>query len=506
MDNKLKTWLTAVFCCVRAILFAETKIIIAAGSIKQSREVIEKIDDLRKTHPNLDREISDLSTGQNDPKVEFHNGSWIKIVASNQNARSKRANLLIVDEFRMVDLDIITKVLRKFLTAPRQPRYLNKPEYKHLQERNKEIYLSSCWYKSHWSWQKVLAYVKAMTDGKNYFICGLPYQLAIAENLLMKEQVLDEMQESDFDPIAWNMEMECMFFGESENAFFKLEDIQKCRTLVKPIYPISDVEYINTKNKKKSSTKQQGEIRLVGVDVAMMAGDGNDNTIFTCMRLLPNGDVYQKQVPYIESMNGQHSENQAIRLKQLFYDFEADYVVMDTAGNGLSLYDDCAKVLYDEHRDVEYPAWKAMNNDEMAKRALGENALPIIYSIKVVKQEINHEMAMYLKSSLEKKTIKLLINDIQGKEHLTEKLNFAKKSIEEQTDLLKPYIQTTLLINEMVQLEYEIRNGFVKLKEVGRNRKDRYSSLAYCNYYAGILEKELKQSSAYDPNDPLVFF
>lgn len=57
----------------------------------------------------------------------------------------KRANLLIVDEFRMVDLDIITKVLRKFLTAPRSPRYLNKPEYSHLQERNKEIYLSSAW-------------------------------------------------------------------------------------------------------------------------------------------------------------------------------------------------------------------------------------------------------------------------------------------------------------------------------------------------------------------------
>lgn len=121
-----KTFLTAIYCCVRAILYPGTKIIIASGTKGQAREVIEKIDDMRKDSPNLWREIEDLKTSTNDPKVEFHNGSWIKIVASNDGARSKRANLLIVDEFRMVDLNVINKVLRKFLTAPRSPRYLNK--------------------------------------------------------------------------------------------------------------------------------------------------------------------------------------------------------------------------------------------------------------------------------------------------------------------------------------------------------------------------------------------
>ncbi|MFF3147381.1 terminase large subunit domain-containing protein [Streptomyces sp. NPDC057927] len=95
-----KTFLTSIFCCVRAILFPNTKIIIASGNKGQAREVVEKIDDLKKEHPNLAREISDLKTSTNDPKVEFHNGSWIKIVASNDGARSKRANLLIVDFFR----------------------------------------------------------------------------------------------------------------------------------------------------------------------------------------------------------------------------------------------------------------------------------------------------------------------------------------------------------------------------------------------------------------------
>lgn len=194
-----KTFLTSIYCCVRAILYPETKIVIASGTKGQSREVIEKIDDMRKNSPNLMREISDLKTNTNDARVEFHNGSWIKIVASNDGARSKRANILIVDEFRMVDLQIITKVLRKFLTAPRSPKYLNKAEYKHLKERNKEVYLSSCWYKSHWSYNRFMSYYKSMLAGSRYFVCGLPYQLAIKENLLDEEQVKDEMSEDDFD-------------------------------------------------------------------------------------------------------------------------------------------------------------------------------------------------------------------------------------------------------------------------------------------------------------------
>jgi hypothetical protein len=221
------------------------------------------------------------------------------------------------------------------------------------------------------------------------------------------------------------------------------------------------------------------------------------------MRLLPSGDKYIKQVAYIESLNGVHSEKQAIRLKQLFYDFEADYIAMDTNGSGMSLYDDCAKILYDDQRDVEYPAFSAFNNEEMKKRALDDNAIPVIFSIKVVKQEVNHEMAMGLKSDLEKGRIKFLVNEIQGKEHLSEKQGYVSKSPEEQAKLIRPFIQTTILVNEMVNLEYEVRNGFVKLKEVGRNRKDRVSSLMYTCYLAKLLEEDLKDD--YTDDDYLFF-
>lgn len=500
-----KSFLIALFCCARCILYPSTKIIIASGTKGQARLIItQKIDkELKQKCPNLAREIKEIKTSINECVVYFRNGSTIEAVTSTDNARGYRGNILILDEFRLIKKENLTRILRPFLNVNRQPKYLMNPKYSHLTEENKEIYISSAFYKSHWMWESFKSFRNSMLRGQSYFACGLPYQLSVHHGLLSKQRVEEMMSEDDFDPITWHMEMECLFFGESENAFFNLDDIQQCRTVIKPFYPVSNIEFLNNKEKRRKSTKLDGEIRIIGVDVALMGGKDNDNTIFTCMRLLPNGENYTRQVPYIESVHGEHTERQAIKLKRLFYDFEADYVIMDTLGNGMSLYDDCARILYDEDRDVEYPAWTAMNNEDMRNRALDRNALPVIYSIKVVKADVNHEIAMGLRNALEKKMIELLIDEMSGRDYLIEKMGLLNKSPEEQALLLKPYVQTTILVNELVNLEHEIKGGYVRVFETGRNRKDRYSSLAYCNYFANILQKNLKKKRT--PSDPSKF-
>lgn len=158
---------------------------------------------------------------------------------------------------------------------------------------------------------------------------------------------------------------------------------------------------------------------------------------------------------------------------------------------GMGVYDSLAKVTYDEERDEEYCSWKSFNDDRMVSRA-DKNALPVVYTIKVTRVELNHEIAMSLKDCFQKKKIKLLINDMQGKDFMIEKLNMLKKSPEEQARMLKPYLQTTALVNELINLEYSLYGGFVRIREKGSARKDRYSSLAYSNYLAKQLEKDLK--------------
>lgn len=493
-----KSFLSAIYCIVRACLYPESRIICASGTKGQAREIIEKIDDLRKNSPNLQREISDLKTGSNDPKVEFHNGSWIKIVASNDNARSKRANLILVDEFRMVDFSVITKVLRKFLAAPRSPKYLEKPEYSHLKERNKEIYLSSCWLKSHWSYERMTTYFKSMMEGKQYFVCHLPYQLAIKEGLLMKEQVLDEMSESDFDPIAWMMEMEALWFGESEKAFFKFDDLQKNRKLGKAYYPKEVTDLVNDKSILLPK-KEKGEIRLVSADIATMSGNQNDASAFFVARMIPINQGYERQIIYSESIEGGHTGVQALRIRQLFYDFDCDYIVLDTQNAGIGVYDQLTETQYDSERGSEYEPLSCINDDRLAERCVYSNAPKVVYSIRATPQ-MNSEIAVSFKDSLRRNKIKLLISENESDEILRKIKGYDKLPEDIKLRFRLPYMQTSLLINEMMNLEGEITDsGLVKLKEQGSGRKDRYSSLSYLNFIANELERKLKKKV--DPID-----
>ncbi len=272
-----KSWLAALYCVVRCILYPGTQICIAAKTRSQSINIIsEKIQTFSDNYLNIKREICELKTGSNDPIVKFHNGSWIKVVSANDNARSARANVLIVDEFRMVEWDIIKKVLRKFLTSRRQPGFLKYEEYKDFQEPNTEIYISSAWLKSHWSWERFLAYKSAMLEGKKYFTCALPYQLGIKHRILDKQRILDEIQEDDFDLTSFRMESECIPFGESEKAYFKFNDLNKSRNIAKPYLPMTDEEFIRYKGDKKKhkfyKPKHPNEVRIIGVDIALMGG------------------------------------------------------------------------------------------------------------------------------------------------------------------------------------------------------------------------------------------
>ena len=66
---------------------------------------------------------------------------------------------------------------------------------------------------------------------------------------------------------------------------------------------------------------------------------------------------------------------------------------------------------------------------------------------------------------------------------------------EKKVKLLESYIQTTATINELINLDYTVENGYIKVKTKGR--KDRYSALLYGNYFAKLKEDEnLKQDDS----------
>lgn len=494
-----KTFLTSIYCVTRAILYPGTKIVVASGNKSQAREVIEKIEEMMGGSPNLQREIKDLKSSVNDARITFHNGSWIKTVASNDGARSKRANLLIVDEFRMVDKGIVDKVLRKFLSAPRQPGYLDKEEYKNdpeLEERNMEMYLSSAYYTHHWSYNKFLTFVNQMVKGSKYFVCGLPYQVAIKEGLYNKEQARDEMSEDDFDEVGWDMEMGCMWFGESAKAYFKFDDLNLSRTSAIPYYH-SETYNLLTDGKFKRPNKEKDEIRLLSCDIAASEGSANDNSVFSVIKLVKNGNTYNRHIVYMESINGGNTVTQSFRIRDLYEDFKCDYIVLDTQNVGMAVYDNLILDQFDRETSKEYKALSCINDDVMARRCKIENAPKVIYSIKA-SAKLNSDIAINFRDNLRRGKIKLLVHENDAGENLRKFKGFDKLSVEEKTKLLQPYAQTSSLINEMIGLEASFNdNGEVKLKEPPGKRKDKWSSVSYGNWIATQLERDL---IVYDDN------
>lgn len=202
-----KTYLVALFAVCRSILYPGSKIVCCSYTFKQGKEIILKItDDFMQKSGLLRNEILKVSTGQNDCVVYFKNGSFIKVVVAGESSRGVRSNILIVDESRLVPQKIVDTILKPFNAAPRQPGYLSKPEYEHLQEMNKEFYLSSAFYSASEMYEKVKAYTANMLNPNlKYMVCDLPYQLSIKEGLLMRQSIINEMSEATFSDITFSI-------------------------------------------------------------------------------------------------------------------------------------------------------------------------------------------------------------------------------------------------------------------------------------------------------------
>lgn len=328
-----KSWLTALYCVVRCILYPGSKIVVCSGTLKQANGVLLKIqDELMKMSPMLCSEIERCNISQNDAIIMFKNGSWITTRTSTDNARGARANIVVVDEFRMVDETILNMVIRKFLTSPRQPGYLYKKEYSHLQERNREIYMTSAYFKSSWAYRKLQAYVaNFFDDTKRYFVCGLPYMLSIREGLLQREQVMDEKSEADFNELAFTMEMECMWIGDDGDNLFKFDEINKQRKIKNALLPL---KFYN--DKIKVSDVAPTEKRILSVDVALMGSTKkkkNDAAALYINSSIQQDDVsYHSNIIYGETFEGLTTDELGIIVMRYFHEYKCTDLVLDTNG------------------------------------------------------------------------------------------------------------------------------------------------------------------------------
>lgn len=501
-----KTFLSAIFCVIRCILYPGTKICIASGTRGQAINVLEKILlELKPNSPELAAEIDEKETKINstNAKIVFKNSSYIKVVTASDSSRGNRANLLLLDEFRMISKDTIDTILRKFLTLKRMPKYeeLSKEERKaeHKKETNKTMYLSSAYFVDHWSYTKCVDTFKFMLqDNHKQFVCGLPYQLSISEGLLDEESVYEEMSESDFNEIRFRMEYEALWYGNNDGAFFDYASISKNRHIKYPFYPKSLASTLNNAPAIKIPLKENGEKRILSADIGLMSSKKNKNdasSIFINQINQTKAKRYISNLVYVNTYEGLRTDEQALIIRKLFDEYECDYLVLDTNGLGLGVYDALASDITDPETGEIYPALSCINDKTMADRCTAIGAEKVIWSIKASAQ-FNSDCAFLLREGFRSSKIRLLATEYDAETYLDEIRGYKSLTPEEKVQLLLPYIQTTLLIDEMTKLQYEEKSGKIRIYEKSGMRKDRYSALAYNYYVAKQIENKMAKAES----------
>lgn len=392
----------------------------------------------------------------------------------------------------MVSQKIVDTVLRPMNGTPRQPGYLSKPEYNNLQEMNKELYLSSAWYAQSEMYEKVKTYTANMLNPQlKYFVCDLSYALSIKEGLLLREQIENEMSEATFSDISFMMEREGLFYGSSEDALFDFNTLDNRRILSESLH---DLDYYR-KHNLRVPEKSKNELRILSVDVALLASRKHDNdasAIEIHSAIPTNSCNYIDNIVYIDTQEGLITEDLGLLVMRDFYQYDCDYIALDCQGVGMGVADYLmGGNRFDPVYNQTYPCLDCCNNPEMSERCKIKGSQKAIYSIKA-SGKTNNDMCVALRSAFQNGYINLLKSETNIEETLSKIRGYSKLTDLEKERLKMPYIQTTFLINELINLDHDVSNGLIKVKEKSGMRKDRYSSLEYGWYVVQEQAKKLR--------------
>lgn len=508
--NDAKSFIVAVYAVARCLLYKGTKFRIGSATKKQAKLIVsEKIlDELCEWSPILRKEIESWSTSDNDIYVKFRNGSKITVFVANENARGLRSNAVTREECRQIDKKVEDSVISPFQT-PRKPKYMLNPFYgqnKDLEEEPIDIYISSSWYDDgNWMWDIADQAFDAMKKHKGGVMLAFDESITLKHGLKTMKQLKKEKKKQD--PATWKIEFLNLKVRDSVSSYFTYAMLINRQKLKHLFYPRTTIDFKSGKKNKYAIPKLDNEIRIISNDIAFVAGDKNDNSVYSCIRAIPeittyndeNNVVevkqgYRREYPYIESNQIGDTTLQAIRIRQLYEDFNADYIVIDARNGGLQIVYALQKVLYDEERGIEYSPLKTMNNKDYAKVCQDPNAKECIYVINAT-QNLNSDIAIAFRKNLMENKIDFLVNLNTGKEEVlssyTEYTPTNDSDIQIQFEM--PFIQTQLMINECAELQYERmpQTGVIKIHEQGKNRKDRYTSCSYGSYFIDQLEYDL---------------
>jgi hypothetical protein len=212
-----KTFLLALYCVLKTMLFPREKAVVASSSYRQAQFTFDEIIKFYEESPLLRQATTKPPTkGPNACEMHLENGSKIICypLGDGQKIRGARANTLVMDEVAQIPSDIINLVILPMMNTRQDP-------FDTSGRKNHLVMASSAYFQFNHLYDKYLSYKDRMNPrhedyDENY---GLHvFSVYDMPDGWMDPAIIKEARQQ-LSEIQFQMEYECLFPAESDGFF-----------------------------------------------------------------------------------------------------------------------------------------------------------------------------------------------------------------------------------------------------------------------------------------------
>ena len=210
-----------------------------------------------------------------------------------------------------------------------------------------------------------------------------------------------------------------------------------------------------------------------------------------------------KTLVNLYSYEEEHFEDQAIKIKRLFFKYKARVCAIDANGLGIGLIDYMVKTQIDPETGDTLPPFGVENDDDgfYKKFKTDETVKDAMFLIKA-NAPINTEAHSYVQTQLSSGKIKFLIDEREAKVKLMSTKLGQEMSPDERAEKLMPFTLTTVLKDQMMNLVEDNEGVNIILKQNNKGiKKDKFSAFEYGLYYIKLEEAKKKKKKRFEAKD-----
>ena len=486
-----KSFLSVMALMIRCILYPGVHLFVTSGGKEQGASILhDKVQEICKLIPSFEREINwsrgKTLEGKDKVRYIFKNSSVLDNLAARESTRGQRRHGGLMEECVGIDDTILREVIIPVMAIPRRAKDGSVHEEEPVNKS--QIYITTAGYKGTYPYDRLIGLlVRMVTQPERCIVLGGTWRTPVAVGLQSKTFITDQKNEGTYNEASFDREYESKWSGTVEDAFFNAEIFERNRVLNQPEYEASG----------RSS-------KLAYYVLAADVGRKGCDSVICVFKVTPQSQGNAlKTLVNIYTLSDEHFEDQAIKLKRLFYKYKAQRLVIDGNGMGIGLVDYLVKSQIDPDTGEVLPDFGVYNDEEGYYKKYKTNIteLDALYIIKA-NAPINTEAHANARAQLASGKVKFLIHERVAKNKLLATKVGQNMTTDKRADYLKPFTLTSILEEEMMNLREENEGVNIILKQANKGiKKDKFSAYEYGLYYIKLEEDKKKKKKKFNAKE-----